>query len=301
SKSRRSQCKASREKNRSRKILKSGSDYGMYDYGARFYMADTGRWFVVDELAEKSRRFSPYTYAMDNPILFVDPDGREASQCCGKWLNMAKTYYSGMAQGASQVVKETYNGIKQLATNTSGVIRSIKENPGAVLKAGVNKGASILATAAAAPAIIKDAVKTGDATTAGKAAGNILGTAVVEGGMAVATEGAGSLVRSAASKVGKVAETTAEVSAKAPVGRAGAEMSVTPGTNTPATINGIEYSGHALDQMQGRGLVPSVIEETINNPTTVTSGNTAGTTVYKSSQAGVVTNDAGKIITAYPK
>ncbi|MDR6489837.1 RHS repeat-associated protein [Chryseobacterium vietnamense] len=48
---------------------------GMYDYGARMYMPDLGRWGVVDPLSELQFAYSPYSYVYGNPIRFKDPTG----------------------------------------------------------------------------------------------------------------------------------------------------------------------------------------------------------------------------------
>jgi RHS repeat-associated protein len=50
---------------------------GLYYYGARYYDARVSVWLGVDPLAEKYPNTTPYAYTANNPISYVDPDGKK--------------------------------------------------------------------------------------------------------------------------------------------------------------------------------------------------------------------------------
>jgi RHS repeat-associated protein len=54
-------------------------DFGLNwsDYGARWYDAAVGRWNGIDNAANSYSNYSPYIYAMNDPLKFVDADGND--------------------------------------------------------------------------------------------------------------------------------------------------------------------------------------------------------------------------------
>jgi RHS repeat-associated protein len=63
-------------KEQQNKEFSDGSGLEWYDYGARMYDNQLGRWNQIDPLSEDYDNYSPYHSCANNPVKYVDHDGR---------------------------------------------------------------------------------------------------------------------------------------------------------------------------------------------------------------------------------
>ncbi len=72
---------------------------GLYYYGARYYNPRISLWYGVDPLAEKYPHEDPYCYVGNNPLIYIDPDGRKKIKVEGSLKVNVGVFVLNVAKG----------------------------------------------------------------------------------------------------------------------------------------------------------------------------------------------------------
>jgi len=86
----------------------------LYDFHARLYDPSYVKTLTLDPLAEKFYSISPYNYAMNNPVYFIDPDGMWSNPNPFAWL---KQQVNSRVNQTKKDIKEGWNSFKEGVSN----------------------------------------------------------------------------------------------------------------------------------------------------------------------------------------
>ncbi len=104
-------------------------------YGARFYDAAIGRWWVRDPKAEKAQAWTPYSYVGGNVVRLVDPNGKETSIHVDPYGNIIAKYDdgdNGVYMHSKGVTNSDIDEQRETLHNTGGFRHYIGELGGVV-------------------------------------------------------------------------------------------------------------------------------------------------------------------------
>ncbi len=286
-------------------------DAQLIDLNARLYDPELGKFLSPDPIiadTADSQTWNPYDYATNNPMSDEDPTGLcpTGTECVpvpgrapteihgGSGILIIGGGVARMLQGeAAGLVRRAFaNPVGVAGRALTDLAARLSNTPEYALGAAV--GAEEVSAAAVAVSI---AVTVATATAAALYPTSTAANDTCANGTCVLNAQNN---QEQGQSQGDTAK-SGDKPASTPTGQRGSPLDVEPGTNEPTTIGDRDYTRHALDRMQGRGVPPSAVEDAIQNGQSAP-GNTPGTTVH-TGQNGVtvVTGAGGQVITVIPK
>ncbi len=93
-----------------------------YDYGARQYNPVLARWDRIDPLSEKYYNVSPYAYCANNPVRYIDPDGRDGLiSIYGDNITIHANVYLYGRGATKTVIRQMQNDINKVWGKNSSI------------------------------------------------------------------------------------------------------------------------------------------------------------------------------------
>jgi RHS repeat-associated protein len=93
---------------------------GLYYYGARYYDPRISLWLSVDPLVSKNKGVSPFAYCLNNPIVNIDPNGKDVYLVVWTTAN-GKPGHSGIAVSNYRAVASQVKENGRVVSKTSYV------------------------------------------------------------------------------------------------------------------------------------------------------------------------------------